>query len=696
MTPQYTNALIDEKSPYLLQHAHNPVYWRAWSDETFRLAREQDKPIFLSIGYSTCHWCHVMEHESFEDEEIAALLNEHFIAVKVDREERPDVDAVYMAVCQAMTGHGGWPLSVFLTPDKKPFFVGTYFPKENRFNRPGFRHVLEQISAKWREERETIESAGASILTSMQERAEETFAAPLADHVFDDAFSRYTQAFDDEYGGFGGRPKFPSPHNLLFLMRYYRRTYNANALNMVEQTLRGMRRGGMFDHIGYGFHRYSTDNRWLLPHFEKMLYDQAMLCMAYTEAYQLTGKAPYRETAEEILTYVLRDMTSPQGGFYSAEDADSEGVEGKFYVWTTAELEDILGEEDAALFAKIYRFEADGNFAEEATGHKTGDNIPHLSMSIDEYAELHGMDAGELHLRLANLRRRLFDVREQRVHPSKDDKILADWNGLMIAAAAMAGRALGNGRYTEAARRAFEFVTTSMRDGNGKLLHRWRDGDAAVPAFLDDYAFLAWGAFELYETTFDVAFLEQARQLCDDALRLFGEETGGFRQSSAGHEQLIAPVKEAYDGATPSGNSVMAYMLARLGTLFGNTDWLNRSHLTIQTFGRQIASYPIGFAQMLTALDFLVHPTQEIVIAGGDDAVRSMVETLPEYYLPFAVVVRNNGSEDLFRLVDFARHQPPVEGKATVYICENYTCAAPLTDVEKLRERLQQLGLTAS
>lgn len=691
MQHTYTNALVHEKSPYLLQHAHNPVNWRAWNDETFQLAQEQDKPVFLSIGYSTCHWCHVMEHESFEDEGIAALLNEHFIAVKVDREERPDVDAVYMAVCQAMTGHGGWPLSVFLTPSKKPFYVGTYFPKENRFNRPGFRYVLEQIAAKWREDRSSIENAGSSILTSMHERAEETFSAPLADGIFDAAFSRYSQAFDDEYGGFGGRPKFPSPHNLLFLLRYYRRTGNTNALTMVERTLSQMHKGGLFDHIGYGFHRYSTDNRWLLPHFEKMLYDQAMLCMAYTEAYQLTGKSVYRQTTEEILTYVLRDMTSPDGGFYSAEDADSEGVEGKFYVWTIAELQQLLGEEEGTLFAKVYRFEEDGNFAEEATGHKTGENIPHLSMSIDEYAEMNALNAEELHRQMSQMRQQLFEVRERRVHPAKDDKILADWNGLMIAALAKAGRALGKKEYTAAARRSFDFVLTSMRDGE-QLLHRWRDGEAAVPAFLDDYAFLAWGALELYETTFEATLLGQARQLCDDALRLFGDETGGFRQSSAGHEQLIVPVKEAYDGAIPSGNSVMASVLARLGKLFGNTDYLNRAHLTVQTFGRQLTSYPMGFAQMLIALDFLVLPTQEIVVAGTDTTAQSMLDILAEHYLPFAVVVHNDGSDELLQLVDFVQYQQPVDGQATVYICENYTCSAPLTDVKEVRNRLRQSG----
>jgi uncharacterized protein YyaL (SSP411 family) len=696
MTPVYTNALIHEKSPYLLQHAHNPVNWRAWNDETFRLAEEQDKPVFLSIGYATCHWCHVMEHESFEDEGIAALLNEHFIAVKVDREERPDVDAVYMAVCQAMTGHGGWPLSVFLTPDKRPFYVGTYFPKENQFNRPGFRYVLEQIAAKWRDDRDSIENAGNSILTSMRDRADEEFATPLNDGIFDAAFDRYSQAFDDEYGGFGGRPKFPSPHNLLFLLRYYRRTGNSRALRMAEQTLREMRKGGLFDHIGYGFHRYSTDSRWLLPHFEKMLYDQAMLALAYTEAYQLTGKALYGQTTREILAYVLRDMTAPGGGFYSAEDADSEGVEGKFYVWTTAELREVLGETEATLFAKVYRFEEDGNFAEEATGHKTGDNIPHLSISIDEYADVNDLGAEVLHGRLEQLRQQLFEVREQRVHPAKDDKILADWNGLMIAAMAKAGKALNNAEYTEAARRAFDFIMTSLHDADGQLLHRWRDGEAAIPAFLDDYAFLAWGALELYETTFEVTFLRRAQQLCDDALRLFGDDTGGFRQSSAGHEQLIVPVKEAYDGATPSGNSAMAFVLARLGKLFGNTEYLNRAHLTVQTFGKQITSYPIGFAQMLTALDFLARPTQEIVIAGSDETAQTMLAIVAEHYLPFAVIVHNDGSEELAQLVEFVRQQQPVNGLATAYICENYTCSAPLTSTDELHNRLRQTDSAVS
>lgn len=685
----YTNALINEQSPYLLQHAHNPVDWWAWNNETFRIAREQDKPIFLSIGYSTCHWCHVMEHESFEDEGIAALLNEYFIAVKVDREERPDVDAVYMAVCQAMTGSGGWPLSVFLTPDKKPFFVGTYFPKENRFNRPGFRTVLEQIAQKWQSDRASIDNAGTSIVQSMRERQNQEGGTVLPSSIFADAAEKYENFFDSEHGGFGGRPKFPSPHNLLFLLRYYKRTNSTRALQMVEQTLQAMCKGGVFDHIGYGFHRYSTDSEWLLPHFEKMLYDQALLCLAYTEAWQVTGKVVYKQIAQEILTYVLRDMTAPNGGFYSAEDADSEGVEGKFYVWTMAELCEVLGEEDAELFARVYRCTDEGNFAEEATGHKTGDNIPHLAMTIREFVALHHLDGDHIGERLEQMRRTLFAVREKRVHPSKDDKVLADWNGLMIAAMARAGRALGEEQYTRAAERAFAFITTSMRDAQGRLLHRWRAGDAAIAAFLDDYAFLAWGALELYEATFKTDFLVQAKQLCDDALHLFsGAENNGFTLSANDHEQLIFPVKEGYDGAVPSGNSVMACVLARLGKLCNNNDYLNKAHTTVQNFSKQIQAYPIGFAQMLIALDFLVHPTQEIVIAGAENEAAHMLDILANAYLPFSVQVYNNGSEQLYHLVDYVQYQTPVGGKATAYICENYACKEPITEQEVLRREV--------
>ncbi len=688
MEHRYTNALIHEKSPYLLQHAHNPVNWRAWNDETFRIAQEENKPVFLSIGYSTCHWCHVMEHESFEDEDVAAVLNEHFIPVKVDREERPDVDAVYMAVCQAMTGHGGWPLSAFLTPDKRPFYVGTYFPKENRHGRPGFLYVLGQIRGVWSNDRAKIEEAGNSIQQSMANRAAEEFSADIGSDIFDAAFSRYTQAYDETHGGFGSRPKFPSPHNLLFLLRYYKRTHNSNALAMVEHTLQSMRRGGMFDHVGFGFHRYSTDSRWLLPHFEKMLYDQAMLCMAHTEAYQATGKAVYRQTAEEIITYVLRDMTAPEGGFYSAEDADSEGVEGKFYVWTSDELRRVLGPEDAQLFADVFGCEEEGNFAEEATGHKTGDNIPHVVSTVREYAEQHNVEPEELEARIERIRRMLFDVRERRVHPSKDDKILADWNGLMIAALAKAGRATGQSAYVEAARRAFRFITTTLVAPSGRLLHRYRDGDAAIPAFLDDYAFLAWGALELYEATFDVEFLREARRLCSEAMQLFStDEFGGFSFSSSDNEQLMAPVREAYDGAVPSGNSVLAFLLARLGRLCNDNDYMARAHATVRSFGQQIKSYPIGFAQMLTALDFLVHSTQEIVVAQGEGA-SDLIETLNDTYLPFAVLACNNGDESLYDLVEFARYQTPVDGRAAAYVCVQYACKAPATTQDELRRIL--------
>lgn len=691
MEHRYTNALIHEKSPYLLQHAHNPVNWRAWNDETFRYAAEHDKPVFLSIGYSTCHWCHVMEHESFEDEQVAAVLNEYFIPVKVDREERPDVDGVYMAVCQAMTGHGGWPLSVFLTPDKRPFYVGTYFPKENRHGRPGFLYVIEQIRGVWQHDRAKIEEAGDSILQSMESRAAEEFTAELGSDIFDAAFSRYAQAYDEAFGGFGNKPKFPSPHNLLFLLRYYKRTNNSSALAMVEHTLRSMRRGGLFDHIGFGFHRYSTDSRWLLPHFEKMLYDQAMLCMAYTEAWQATGNAVYKQTTEEIIAYVLRDMLSPEGGFYSAEDADSEGVEGKFYVWTLAELRAVLGDADARLFADIFGCEAQGNFAEEATGHKTGDNIPHLTADVHSYARQHDMEPMLVEAALERMRAALFAVRERRVHPSKDDKILADWNGLMIAALAKAGRATGRSDYLDAARRAFGFVTTAFVTPDGRLLHRYRDGDAAISAFLDDYVFLAWGALELYEATLEVEYLLHARRLCDDALRLFStEDSAALSFSAADNEKLLASVREAYDGAVPSGNSVAAWLLARLGRLCNDNEFLSRSHAIVRAFGRQVKSYPIGFAQMLMALDFLAHSTQEIIVADGDGA-DELLAVLSEYYTPFAVLACNTGDERLYRLVEFARYQAPVGNRAAVYVCANYTCKAPVTTPAALRSVLEGL-----
>ena len=474
-----TNRLAQEKSPYLLQHASNPVDWYPWGDEAFEKAKQGDKPVFLSIGYSTCHWCHVMAHESFENPKIAALMNDAFINIKVDREERPDIDSLYMAVAQMMTGSGGWPLTILMTPNKRPFFVATYIPPESRFGRIGMTELVPELSRMWKQEREHLDTITENIQRSLEASVTGTIGAELDEGVLEMVYDHLVERFDQKYGGFGFRPKFPSPHNLLFLLRYWKRSGSTEALQMVETTLHAMRHGGLFDHVGYGFHRYSTDSKWLLPHFEKMLYDQATLTHAYTEAYQATKNPTYADTVHEILTYVQRDLTSPEGGFYSAEDADSEGEEGKFYVWTEEEVRQILPPDEAELFLEIYNFKPDGNFLEEATGKRLGTNIPHLKQTLEAEAKARKTSLKTLKIQLEEARQQLFKAREKRVHPYKDDKILADWNGLMIAGFAKAARVFGEAKYSETAKTAAEFVLTHMRNDYSRLFHRFRNGEAA-------------------------------------------------------------------------------------------------------------------------------------------------------------------------------------------------------------------------
>jgi hypothetical protein len=725
-THTFTNALIHEQSPYLLQHAHNPVNWCAWNEETFARAKRENKPIFLSIGYATCHWCHVMEHESFENTDIADFLNEHYISVKVDREERPDIDAIYMSVCQALTGHGGWPLTIFMDADKKPFFAGTYFPPENRGQRPGFPYLIQHIAHSWQNEREKINESGEAIVQHLvQEKAGhsslvsghssgDNISRPMTNDqstndqstddrifkylstIFQQAFARYEQTFDPQFGGFGTQPKFPSPQNLLFLLRYYKRTGNTAPLAMVERTLRGMRKGGVFDHIGYGFHRYSTDREWLLPHFEKMLYDQAMMSLACLETFQISRDEAYSRIAEEIFTYVLRDMTDKNGGFYSAEDADSEGHEGTFYIWKSKEIRAVLGNEDAALWTALYNFSEDGNFEDEASRERTGDNIPHLRLSVEDFAAAHGIDADELRARISTMRERLFMHREKRIHPLKDDKILTDWNGLMIAAFAVGGRVLDNALYTQAGERSLEFLLKTMlveQESGKRLLHRYRAGNAAIPAFLDDYAFCAWGAFELYQTTHKISHLETTLFFCDEMLRLFTNASkGGFYFSARDNETLIVRTQEGYDGAIPSGNSIAASILARVGKLTGRKQYLHAAERTIAHFAEHIARYPTGFAQMLIAHDFLVNPTQEIIVAGAASHpdTHAMLRTVAEAYLPHAVMVYNHTPDEIKNVIEQAAYQTSSNGAPTLYFCENFTCQSPVTDVAAARALLHR------
>ena len=682
------NRLIKEKSPYLRQHAYNPVDWFPWCEEAFEKAKREDKPIFLSIGYSTCHWCHVMERESFEDEEIAKILNENFVSIKVDREERPDIDAVYMSVCQMMTGSGGWPLTVIMTPDKKPFFAGTYFPKESLYGRPGLKDILLRIAYLWKNQREKLLQAGEEVYKALSAEARESYADALPDEsAIHRAFAELYQNYDEIYGGFGNAPKFPIPHNIMFLLRYYRRTKNPKALEMALSTLKKMRLGGIWDHVGFGFHRYSTDRRWILPHFEKMLYDNALLMIAYTEAYQITRDDFFARTVEEIARYLTRDMRTEEGAFMSAEDADSEGEEGKFYTWSLEELERVLSEEELKLSVKIFNLEEEGNFYEEATRRKTGRNVLYIGRDLEEVAKELGMDEGELRQRLEEIRVKLFKAREERVRPLRDDKVLTDWNGLAVGAFAKAGVALGREDFVEVARRCADFLLEKMITEEGNLLHRYKDGSAGIPAFLEDYAYLVWGLTELYFATFEGGYLERAFELTQRALELFWDEDNlGFFQTSPLHETVLVRKKEVYDGALPSGNSVMAYNLVRLGRLLSRRDLEEKARLTLNGFSQVLKSFPSAHTFSMIALDLLLEGTFELVAVPKEKEALENLRSIQVHFLPEGLfAVKESTLEDLS---DFFKGVNPLNGKPTYYLCRNFSCEKPTTDWEEVRNSL--------
>lgn len=672
---QKSNKLIYQKSPYLLQHAYNPVEWFPWSEEAFEKAKSEDKPIFLSIGYSTCHWCHIMEKESFEDFETAELLNKFFISIKVDREERPDVDHIYMTVCQALTGGGGWPLTIFMTPDRKPFFAGTYFPKHDRRGMQGFISLLEKVRKAWTDNRDTLLHSSNQILNAITEsdvlRQEE-----FEPNLIQEAFSQFKADFDTVYGGFGNAPKFPTPHNFYFLLRYWYNTRDKSALDIVEKTLDSMYRGGIYDHIGYGFSRYSTDRKWLVPHFEKMLYDNALLAVAYLETYQATKNPKYSQIASEIFQYVLRDMTSEEGGFYSAEDADSEGIEGKFYVWSVDEVKSVLGDENGIKFCEYFDITKKGNFEEK--------NIPNLIKSTipEESKDF-----------VRKCKEALFTCREKRVHPYKDDKILTAWNGLMIAAMAIGGRILSKQEYVVAAEKAVSFIFKKLIREDGRLLARYRDGESAFPAYVDDYAFLIWGLIELYETTFKPDYLQKAVNLNKDLLKYFWDaEKGGLFVYGSDSEQLITRPKEIYDGATPSGNSVSALNFLRLARLTGEHEFEDKANELLKAFSPSIQNYPRGYSFSLIALLFTQSPTKEIVVVADtkDTETQDMLNIIHEEYRPFTIsVLRNNETKEIEKIIPFIANYNSVNGKTTAYVCENFSCQAPVTDNEAFRNMLQ-------
>ena len=688
------NHLRNETSPYLRQHADNPVDWYPWGPEAFERAQREDKPIFLSIGYSTCHWCHVMARESFERPEVARLMNEAFVSIKVDREERPDIDSVYMSACQVMTGSGGWPLNIIMTPDKKPFFAATYIPREGRFGLNGMMELIPRIRELWTTRRSEALSLSDKIATVLQQTSQDTAGEELDETTLNLAYEQFVQSFDGQHGGFSRAPKFPTPHNLLFLLRYWKRSGDKTALDMVEKTLQAMRRGGICDQVGFGFHRYSTDSQWLVPHFEKMLYDQAMLAMAYIEAHQATGNEDYERTAREIFTYVLRDMTSPEGGFYSAEDADSEGKEGKFYLWTQGEVRQALGNQEADFVATVFNIEKDGNYVEETTGKKSGANILHLGKPLQETASDLNLSPRDLQARLKIARQKLFDYREKRVHPMKDDKILTDWNGLMIAALAKGAQAFDEPQYAEVACRAADFILGSMRKANGRLWHRHRGEWTGVEANLDDYAFLVWGLIELYEATFDTSHLRFALELTGDMVKHFWDEDGGgFYLIPDDGESLLVRKKEIYDGAIPSGNSVAMLNLLRLGRMTANAGFEEKAAKIGRAFSPSVKRSPAAHGQLMVALDFGIGPSYEVVIAGNAHAedTRAITRELGKRFLPNKVVLLNptdRESPEIAKLAEFTKNQSSIGGRATAYVCLNYNCKLPTTDMNKMLELL--------
>jgi uncharacterized protein YyaL (SSP411 family) len=679
------NRLIFEKSPYLLQHARNPIDWWPWGEAAFAEAKKQGKPVFLSIGYTTCHWCHVMEHESFEDPEVAAIINARFLAIKVDREERPDIDEVYMKVTEAMTGSGGWPMTVMLTPDKHPFFAGTYFPKESVAGRPGIKLVATELHKAWMEKRAEVEATALGISVELANMMGGSPGDALDLSLFEKARAQYGERYDKAWGGFTMRPKFPVVTNFSFLLRHHLRTGDAGSLAMVEKTLSEIRRGGVYDHLGFGIHRYATDREWLVPHFEKMLYDQALYVIACLEAYQVTGDEAHARNAREVLAYVTRDMTSVTGGFYSAEDADSEGEEGKFYTWKNAEVLEVLGPEDGGFFLATYRFQDEGNFLEEKTHAKNGTNIPHLRTDLTE----------EDRTRLEPLRQKLWERRETRVHPQKDDKILTDWNGLMISAYARAAQVLGDEADAAIATKAADFVLSKLATEDGRLLKRYRQGEAGLTAHLEDYAFLVRGLLDLYEATFEVRYFEKAVLLQKTLDELFWDEKeGGYFTVAKDAEALIVRAKKLYGGAIPSGNAVSIGNLARLHRMTGDTAYATRTEALIRAFSGEIVEQPAVYPETLCGLDFFFGPTREIVISGEKDAAdtKAMIAALRKGFRPNQVILLRTpeNAEALAKIAPYTETQTSLDGKATAYVCRDFSCKAPTTEVAGMMASVEE------
>jgi uncharacterized protein len=699
------NRLLNEKSPYLQQHAYNPVDWYPWSEEAFTKAKEEDKPIFLSIGYSTCYWCHVMEREVFENEQLAGLMNTHMVNVKVDREERPDVDRIYMKALQAMSGHGGWPMSVFLTHDLKPFYAATYIPPVPRHGIPGFRDIVMAIGKVWKNEREKITQSSEQIFEHLQRSVSTTLPQQkLSGEILHNGFRKIKESFDPINGGFGEAPKFPSPVLFNFLHRYYVRTGEKEASDMTLFTLRKMAHGGIYDHVGGGFHRYATDANWHVPHFEKMLYDQAQLINSYIDAYLISKNNSYAGVAKDVLHYVKRVMTSPVGGFYSAEDAESaldpdrpdEKEEGAFYVWRHSEIGSILTPDEMEIAKTYFGLRENGNVEADPHGVFTGRNILSVSAGIDVLAFDSGKNEDEIEKAISTISKKLFDARENRPKPHLDDKILVSWNGLMISACARAYQAFDNRDYLQSAENAVRFVLDNLYDAESRtLLRRYRDGESMIEANLEDYAFLIQSLIDLYESSFDVKMLDTALHLTEDMITLFYDnDNGGFFDTSGKDPSIILRSKEWHDGAEPSGNSIAIQNLLRLSHIFDRDDYREKAIKSLAYFGELMDKAPQALAQFLAVLDLALTKPKQIVIAGSPDApgTREMLNEVHTRFIPHKVVLLADGGagqEYLASKVEFLRTTNQINGKPTAYVCENYTCRLPVNDVETLRKLLE-------
>lgn len=680
----HTNHLIEETSPYLLQHAHNPVDWYPWSDEALQRARQEDKPILLSIGYSACHWCHVMERESFENEDIAHLMNKNFISIKVDREERPDLDTVYMEAVQALTGSGGWPLTVFLTPDCQPFYGGTYFPPGDHHGLPGFSRILQTVASAYHTRRDEVESAAEQLVKHMNQVLEvQPSSEPLAADMLDNAYRMIKSVYDPQNGGFGSAPKFPEPMILEFLLRYHHRSGDKEALSMVEHTLDKMAKGGIYDQVGGGFHRYSIDSQWLVPHFEKMLYDNALLSRLYLHAYQVTGKQTYRLVVEETLDYILREMRDSDGGFYASQDADSEGVEGKYYIWTPDEIIETLGEPNGRLANRYFGITEQGNFE--------GRNILSRIVDVKTLASAEGITEQDISARIAEAKKRLLEKRVQRVSPHRDEKMLASWNGLMLASFADAASVLGRHDYLEAAISSATFLTRELYK-KGQLTHQYRKGQTDNNGYLQDYAFLSLGLLSLYHATFDERWLSTTLELAKVILDQFWDNTRGvFYDTAHSQEVPVIRPRNIYDNALPSGSAAAAFVLIRLARLTDNVDYEEKTITAIRHVKNLMGQYPSGFGYWLCTLDFYLSAPREIVVVGQpeDPAMKQLMSIITSRYLPGVVIAGSNPDESHMDM-PLLQGKGMMENKPTVYLCENYACKAPITDPAALANLLQQ------